>query len=460
MVAYYFPPLSTTGGMRPLNFCRYLNHYGWQPYVLSVDHSTTRHLLVLDKKLLEGLPSDVRVDRIPDVRPIETLLRVKRGLQHMLKPVQFLNGYHNVQQSPQGGETDGIESQRTSLAGRIRQYLVDSLFAFPDEQRFWGRGVSDWLAGLGEDERPDVVYATAPPWTSLCVGMMIAEKLQVPFVADFRDPWTDIVKEPLFKSNRLIRRAERLERKICTKAARIVTTTQELRDRFMMKYPEVRDRCVTITNGFSGEPCIELNPEDNNSGGMAKKEDAGAVELWHFGTLYSNRNPGHLFRAVMDLVKRNRITAEQLKLHFVGGWEVEGPELMRLAEGLEGKGIVLRKPRIPHDKCMEAMASAQGLLVLQPDYPFSIPAKLYEYISVGKPVVVIGGEGATETLVNRFNLGLCCRNRQEDIIALLSDLIARRIALNSPDQSNVEQFNYKHLTRRLADTFNEICEEK
>lgn len=460
VVAYYFPPLSATGGMRPLNFCRYLNHYGWQPHVLSVDHSTTRHLLALDEKLLGGLPDNVRIDRIPDLRPTETLLRIKHRLQHVLRSLRFPNGDHNCQQSPQGGDGRATETGRANLVSRIRQYILDSLFTFPDEQRFWGRGVGDWLAALSESERPDIVYATAPPWTSLFLGMTIAEKLKVPFVADFRDPWTDIVSEALFASPRLVRRAQCLEREICMKAVRVVTTTPELRDCLMMKYPEVRDRCIAITNGFCGKQRIELSRPPSNGGVMDKGEDPGAVELCHFGTLYSNRNPGHLFRAVTDLIRENGLTADQLKLHFVGGWDVEEPEVVRMAAELERNGIVLRKPRVSHDECMQAMVSAKGLLVLQPDYPFSIPAKLYEYISVGKPVVVIGGEGATAALVNRFNLGLCCRNRREDISALLRDLVARRIVLNGPDQSNVEQFNYKHLTRRLADMFNEICQEK
>lgn len=453
MVAYYFPPVAASGAMRPLGFVRYLERYGWRPRVLTVEPASHNSSLRLDDKVASRIPRNVLVDRVPDRNLAEWLVKLKGRLL-------VLAGLGRPSDLPKAGPSDNGQSGGTAikpdLPASLRRTLVDMFFGFPDERRFWAKPAIRLATELRKTGTPDLVYATAPPWTSLVVGVSLAKEIGVPFVADFRDPWTDIQPCSPYSSPLLVRRAERLEETICSSAARIITTTEELRDRFRSKYPHIGEKCLTISNGFDSETDLPLEQIAGVADHLGSP-GGDCVELWHFGTMYSNRNPARLFQAVYELNCDQQLSPTQMKIHLVGGWEIQGYQCLRLAENLEKLGFLIRQPRIPHRECLAAMAGAKALLVLQPDFPFSIPAKLYEYVAVGRPIVVIGGEGATASLVSRHGFGVCCRNEVPHIKKLITGLTAGTLVLQRPCRSEMDRFEYKTLTHKLAETFDDVC---
>jgi hypothetical protein len=308
-------------------------------------------------------------------------------------------------------------------------------------------------------EQPHVIWATGGPWTSLLVGKRLAQELDIPFIADFRDPW--VGGSHLFSSKLLHKTMKRLEREVCAVAARVILNTEELRLRFCSVYPEWQHKFVTITNGYA-EELRPVSPSPGNLGTIARTEggDTPTLELCHFGTVYGNRSPIALFRAIQELLAEGMMKAFRPRLRFVGGWDVNDSDCIQLAKALEERGVLSLVPSVPHQECLQEMARADVLLILQPDYPLQVPAKIYEYIVAGRPLLVIGGEGATANLVQRHRLGRCCPNTVQEIKRTLVSILSSESALLAPTPADTEQFSYRALSGRLAELLDRVYEER
>lgn len=436
MVAYYFPPLATSGAMRPLGFCRHLHEWGWAPRVVAADPWALTPPLPVDAALGRRIPAAVHVDRVGHITPIDVLVRIRNAVRRRLSGAAPAN--------PAPRPAGDVGRPGSGFLHSLMELALEHLFLVPDAQRWWLRRAVN--AGASGD-RPDVVYATGSPWTSLLVGRALARWYRVPFVADFRDPW---VRNPFRAFLPFVRaRSRRLERRICRDAARVVVNTMELREQFAADYPEMRDKFIAVSNGFDdgdGSGAIASPPR-------ADPAAAGAVELWHFGTVYGKRTPAALLEAVSRLHAAGRIPPGRLRIRFVGAWELPDDDAAsRLAARLEADGLVTRDPSVAHHVCLLLMRQAPVLLVIQPDSPLQVPAKIFEYISARRPLLVIGGEGATAALVDRHRLGRSVANDSDAIETLLAAL-ADGEALAAPPAASVDEFSYRRLSRQLAGVF-------
>ena len=338
----------------------------------------------------------------------------------------------------------------------LKDLVVDWTFSFPDKQCFWFRPAVRSLSGIPSEDYPDIVFATGNPWTSFLVGKRLAERFGVPFIADFRDPWTSQPPYGVFRSPILTQRARELERAVCSAASRVVANTEELRRQFCIDHPRLEEKCITITNGYDSDALRRTGHDEY----QADLENKPVLELSHFGTVYGSRNPLPLFQAVTDLLEANLIQPHQLRLRFVGLWQVADDRCEALVRALELRGVVRRETALPREKYLEEMAQSSLLLVLQADFPLQIPAKLYEYVASGRPILVIGEEGATANLVNRHSLGRCCPNVVSPLKELLWSLIQGHTQIKSPPQTKITQFHYRALTGELASVFDQACAEK
>jgi hypothetical protein len=181
------------------------------------------------------------------------------------------------------------------------------------------------------------------------------------------------------------------------------------------------------------------------------------IELCHFGTVYGNRNPLPLLQAVKALLDQGHLTRGQLRLRFVGDWLVMHDACDMLARALEALGVLRREPAMPHAECLRQMVSAPVLLILQPASPLQIPAKMYEYIFARRPLLVIGGEGATSNMVRRHRLGTCCANEVTELMWMLRRMVQGEVVLEPPQPAARAPFDYHLLTAELASLLDSVC---
>lgn len=441
MIAYYFPPIGATGAMRPLGFCRYLPQHGWAPQVVTTDPQSVYPKGPVDAKLTAKLPATVKVHVVPYVSPLEKLLHLRERVR---RAIGWSHGDRVQSRGSSVQDAMSSNAKTPSTIGVVKRFMLDRLFSFPDPQSSWMRPVLREMGRLGEEDRPDVIFATGSPWTSMLIGRELGRRFQVPYVVDFRDPWA-MNAGFHYLSPRLVRMTQALEREVCNEAGAVIANTEELKDHLVQQYPAIQAKCVALPNGFHAD---DFSGRSATVGGDGIS-DSG-LELCHFGTMYMMRTPKELLRALLELVEQGALSKPQLIVRFVGGWDIRDPQSECMALELEKQGVLRREPPVSHQECLNQMSKADALLAMQPGSPLQIPAKIYEYIATRRPLVVIGDSGATFNLVRRHKLGICCPNNVQAIKQLLKDLIRDPGRIASPAEESSDAFNYCKLSDRLA----------
>ena len=184
ILAYYFPPMAVSGSMRPAGFCSHLHEHGYEAHVLSnaVPQSDGGSIPV-DASLMRLLPEKLNIDRVPHKDWMQELLNVRQWIRdRRTGDVPAKPDVHS-----DGASSTPAQASRLRTA---RDRILNRTLMFPDRQNRWIAATRRHVRALASADRPDVVFATGNPWSSLVAGLEISRQLDVPFVADFRDPWT------------------------------------------------------------------------------------------------------------------------------------------------------------------------------------------------------------------------------------------------------------------------------
>lgn len=368
-----FPPAAEVGVHRAVSLCRHLVRQGWGATVVTQELGGEARI---DEGLLDAVPEELRVvhTRSPD------LVRI---LSSLVKPWAS-------RRAPEVVYASQAEEQRGSGC-RPRGNLMDWLswwLHVPDERIGWF--IPALWAGLREARRcrPNVIFSTAPMWTSHLVGLALSRLLRVPWVADFRDPWVGSYWHviPYAMQRKL---DELLERSVIRHACRITCAWDGIRKHLVLRYPEKEREITTILNGF--DPCEvdEVEPV---------RPDEQRCVLLHAGTFYGPRSPFPLLQGLQEFQRLYPRQAERLLVVFMGHPNYMGRPLGEIVADYGVGDLVRLVPPVSHRKAIAAMKGADvAVLFGQSGDPSmaSVPAKVYEYVGAGKPVLAIGaGEEA------------------------------------------------------------------
>ncbi len=349
MVAFHYPPdLSSSGVLRTLKFSRYLPEYGWQPTVLTVRESSYEST---DPALLGQVPPGVKVRR-----------------------------------------TRAVNTKKTfSFRGKYLKF-----YTIPDSHIGWLPFAVRAGLQMIRQERIDAIYSTSPLATTHLIASTLKFMSGRPWVADFRDPWT----EPEIAANPrapLFRLECRLERGVLRHADRLIFTTAQLRDTVMSRHQDVdAAKAVVIPNGYDEEDFLGLN---------SSRPDSLPIRITHTGLVdESYRSPQGFLAALAELLKRGEIQADQIRIDFLGGGKhLRSPAFQSLVQSLGLEKIVTVYDRVSYAECLEQQARSHALLLLQCglDTRTLIPAKAFEYLRIGRPILALAPPGATSELFER-----------------------------------------------------------
>ncbi|ROO33063.1 glycosyltransferase [Salinisphaera orenii] len=328
LIAFHFPPdASSTGRLRTLAFARHLRGCHWNPWVLAPHPRVYERL---DTQGLEDIPADVHVER-----------------------------------------SQALDARR-HLGWRGR-YL--SATAIPDRWISWYPSALRAGLRLIRRQRIDALWSTYPISTTHLVGASLARLSGLPWIADFRDP---VVPAGTSAQKRATRA---MERWTIERADRIVFTTPGARSRYAERFPDAASRMHVIPNGFEGETVATVPSPSRGAG--------GPVRLVHSGLLYrEGRNPVPFFEALARLREASVITPDTLEvvLRASGHEAAYAEELTRL--GIDD--IVTLAPPVGYREALAEQAGAHGLLLFQGgEFNAQIPAKVFEYLRIGRPVIAL-----------------------------------------------------------------------
>jgi hypothetical protein len=420
IVAFHFAPENTSGTHRSLHFARGLIDAGVDVTVL------TRSLASIDKaddSLRAVFPWP---DRIVRVHAEGTLLsRVVPTVKRVVLPPDRNEVRTDL---PDGGTIATAEAESVipgtpspTLHFARTRLLLNRIETHPDSHKGWyrpailkGRELFRWGSF-------DLVFASGPPWTSLRVGAALASENGVPFVADYRDPWTRRAGRERFSDGAPFDwLTERLEARVIASSDLVLTNSPGVAEAFLEGYAELGPSGVaTILNGSDARRRSRETPFPTSPGLVAR----------HFGSLYAGRRIAPLLSAAASRGESR------------GGWQVEQYGAAPAAEDLEGLPSSVRaelsvRPGLPFATAVDRMHEPGLLVVIQPvSFERQVPTKLYDYLCTGNPILVLAPErSSTWLLAGRFER--CFRADPDDVagIAKILEFLEERKAAGTLSQ--------------------------
>ncbi|MDZ4203374.1 MAG: glycosyltransferase [Bacteroidales bacterium] len=358
IITYYWPPSGGAGVQRWLKFTKYLRNYGWEPMIYTPSNPEPPDI---DTSLLSDIPENLTVIRTKIWEPYSLYKR----FTGKKKESRITHGFLK-------------EGKASGPAEKIATWIRGNFF-IPDARCFWIKPSIKYLTHYLKSNPVDVIVSTGPPHSMHLIAMGLKEKTNIPWLADFRDPWTEIdFFGQLLLSSYARKKHQRLEKGVLANADLVVTISRHLaNDLFRIGERKIE----VITNGFDTEDFKFLPVE----------QEPGFI-LTHIGSLNKDRNPLTLWETMAELCNTNPRFKRLLKLRFIGKNDFS------LRDGLQ-KNALYEKAEffdyMPHQQALRLAATSSALLLLLNNTPNVMgitPGKLFEYLALKRPILCIGPE--------------------------------------------------------------------
>lgn len=382
IVSYVFPPMAAVGIYRVLKFCKYLPQFGWDPVVLTVRKGAN---FSYDHSQLAKLDPAMPVYRSGNFEPL-------------IWWNEFSQRRAEGTSSPALATTAGpAPAAKPSWFARFKRGLRH-LISTPDANVYWVPfGVMTGLKAIRR-ERVDAILSSSPPASAHLLAWLLAKLSGKPLVVDFRDLWTQNESYELSDRPPLVRKLDRsLERRVLKRAAAVVNATEPFAEMTRANNPDLSaDRVYAITNGLDPDDFVNITyPTTKNP----------KFTILHLGSLYGHRNPSFFFEAVTELLRRRPEIGAQLEIQFVGNV----PGFDKVVDGTPLEAVTNFVGHVPQDKALSKLWEADVLLLIlgfSSSTGATIPAKLFEYIATGRPMLSFVPEGEAARLIAKYRAGI------------------------------------------------------
>jgi glycosyltransferase involved in cell wall biosynthesis len=425
IVTYVWPPFGHAPVQRVLRFAKYLPEFGWRPVILTVANPTKQ---MRTGESGEGIVEQLEVYRALTIEPPYTLkAKVRDWLRQKKTPPS-----HASTSAPLHAKVQILDTH----AGWVPFAVL----------RGWP---------LLWQKQIDAMFVTAPPFSSLMIGVALAKLTKRPWVADFRDEWCGFLSWGYESGGGRNRFAEGMEARVVQSAGKVVSVSYAITNNFKVRYPkEPASKFITIRNGF--------DPADfPPSLTQARRGPTDKLRITFLGTIVRLHTPRYFLQAVADLARHDPTLPSKLEVHFYG--RVANEELSHFLQP-ELNGIVQNHGYLPHHECPRILCESDVLLVNVDDLPGAerVPTtKIYEYFAAQRHILSLAPEGETATLVRNSGCGTVIHPH---LVEELTQLLARWVdapqivrTSSAADVAFVEQFSRRRHAGQLAELFNELA---
>ena len=445
VITYYWPPSGGSGVQRWVKFAKYLPSEGWQPVIYTPENP---ELIAVDKTLGSEIPPEAEIVRTKIVEPYNAY-RMLMGKDSSIDIKTFTQeSSSGGETGASGGEVNPINAQKKSFKQKISLFIRGNFF-IPDPRVMWVGPSVRFLKKYLREHPVDAIVTTGPPQSMHLIGLKLSEATGIPWVADFRDPWTKMF---YFKHLGLCSWAEKkhheLERRVLNGATRVVAVSPLVKEDFekMTGTP-----VELITNGFDESDFSEEIVPD------------GFFNITHTGLFAADGNPETLWKVLADKCAEDSSFRDALRLRLVGKTDSAITESIRQA-GL-GDNLVDLGYR-DHRTAVREQKNA-SLLILplrkEPEYRAVLPGKLFEYLASRRPILGIGQtDGAMARIIGNTGSGVVYDWDQESKIRACIDFCWDEFRQGELDDnsSDISEYTRRGLTHRYASLLDEITTEK
>jgi glycosyltransferase involved in cell wall biosynthesis len=421
IVTYHFPPRPTVGSLRPFGLAKYLPEFGWDVTIL-----TAR---------LPGSPA-------PEYKVIETPYKDALGFSKRL--LRLDSEQSLMTQVAQLKKRMHIRSEKSVLDLLLKAW--GEVTAYPDLQNGWKLSAIKAGHELLKREKIDAVISTSSPVTGHIVARALKTEHGIPWVADFRDLWTQNHYYPYSRFRRKIER--RLELNTLREVNALVTVSGPAHSKLSALHRE--KTIYVITNGFDpaevNSPCANLTSK---------------FTITYTGNLYPGKQSvGPLFIALRDLIINEILDADDIEVRFYGaevGWIDKQMEQYGLKEVVKQYGILQR------EVALKMQRESQVLLLIKWDDPNekgAYSAKIFEYLAAKRPILAVGGyRDVVDELLEETRAGYN-GSSSEEIKGIVKELYQEYKATGKVeyqgDDTEINKYDQRQMARKYADVLDSV----
>ncbi len=421
IITYYWPPSGGAGVQRWLRFVKNFRKQGYEPVIYTVDNP---NYALIDEGLEKQIPDGIKVYRHKIIEPNSLFSSKKK------------DKVYKIQQQ---------KGDRRSFVQKVSWFIRGNFF-IPDARFLWVKPSFRFLSKIMETEQIDVIVSTGPPHSLHLIAMKLKKRFNLPWLADFRDPWTSMdYLDEMFLTKWARGKHARLEKSVLLNADKTVVVGRTMYNEFKENY---NIDAEIIYNGYeSAEKKIQSFSLDQN------------FTIVHIGSFLKNRNCNDLWEVLSEITKENQKFKEELEIKLIGNVApvvLENIEKNDLSENLN------KIDYIPFEETQKYLHGAQVLLLPIDrihNAEFVLTGKLFEYLKSKRPILLIGpSNGDASDIIQQCNAGYCCdfedKNQMKKTINQLFQLFLEE--KNTIASKNVEQFSSPELTKRMALALDEI----
>lgn len=411
IISYYFPPDPSIGSLRSGGLAKYLPSFGWEPIILTkkIPHNSDCRIITTQYSIYDSIASfKKKIGMSPETSVSNVLNFSKKGLHNKLFKML---------------------------------YFVPEVLAYPDPQKDWYDSALNVACSFLDHEKVDAIISSSYPVTSHIIAHDLNIKYNIPWIADFRDLWTQNHYYHYSYIRRFFER--RLEVKSMASAEYFTTVSQDLAAELKKIHSNIR--VFSIPNGFDLD---EINNLETN---LTYK-----FTITYTGNLYlGKRDPVKLFQALSELFAENTLDPQKVEVRFYGkqaNWmsnEIKKYNLER---------VVIYCGSVSRDVALLKQRESQILLLLLWDHPSETgvyTGKVFEYLASKRPILAIGGpKGVVNELLEETEAGYfvsSVEDIKDIIIKYYTEYKLNGRVSYKGNISNIEKYSQKEMARRFAE---------
>lgn len=426
IITYYWPPTGGAGVQRWLKFSKYFRQFNWEPIIYTPSNPD---FPINDETLLKDVLPNLEILKTQINEPYD----VYRKIMGKKKTDTVNQGFLS-------------ESKENKVLQKMMIWVRGNFF-IPDARKFWIKPSVSYLSDYLKEHKIDAIISTGPPHSMHLIALGLKQQFNIPWIADFRDPWTQI---DFYNQLQLTKWADRahkkLEKSVLKSANKVVTVSGHWAEDLKL----LCDRNIdVITNGFDADDFTST--EDTNL--------MPGFLFHHIGALNKDRNPHTLWKVLGDLCKENNAFKRDLKLKFTGKTDAA------VFESLKEHGIFENAEKtdyMAHSEVIKLLLKSPVLLLPLNDTPNIlgiVPGKLFEYLAAQRPIFAIGNvEGDTAKIIADAHAGTMVGFKDEEhtkkhVLELYEQFNKQTLQI---DSTSIEKYSRRSCAESYTTLLNEI----
>lgn len=414
IITYYWPPSGGAGVQRWLKFVKYFSEFGITPIIITVD-PTVAEYPQRDESLLKDVPADIKI--------------IKTDYKNIYN---YYKRFTKSKNAPYGGFAN---EANPTLKQKFARFIRGNFF-LPDPRKGWNKFVIPKAEQLIISGETDIIITTGPPHSTHLIGLKLKQRFKnIKWIADFRDPWTDIYYNNILYQSLIAQQINKnYEKKVLEACNTLITVSPSLKRLLEKKTSKnITEKIIVIPNGY----------DDDDFAGLEEISPNKQFTITYTGTMADSYPIDSFLQAVQEFSDQFPI-----KVRFVGTISENLKNKMESAL----KDIVEFIAPVPHKESIEFLLQSSVLLLIIPNIIENkgiLTGKLFEYIRANRPVLCLGPtDSDTSEFITECKCGKTFDYQDSAGIAkYLNEICHNKSQYNSPVKT---EYSRRLLTKQLS----------